>query len=678
MTTTSQLCPLDCPDACSLSVTVEDGRVTKVTGDHRNPVTAGYICGKVRRFPKYMYGADRVQRPYIRRAGVSKEARSEDPLKAFREATWDEALEVVTQRFAGVREEFGGQAILPACYGGSNGYLSHGVTDERFFRRLGASRLLPTICAAPSGAAQALTYGRMPGVAFQDFAHARLIVLWGMNPSSSGIHAVPFVKEAVKAGARLVVVDPRQIQLAKGADLHLALRPGTDLPVALALANWLFEHGRIDEAFVAASVVGVTEFRERAAQWPIARAAEVAGVAPQDLETLAGWYADASPALIRCGWGVERNRNGASAVGAVLALPALAGKFGVRGGGYTMSNSRAWTLSTEPVVGQTPPTVREVNMNQLGRALTELSNPPIKALYVYDGNPASTFPDQERVRRGMARPDLFTVVHEQVWTDSCRYADVVLPAPTFLEQPEMYRGYGNYVLQKAGAAVPPVGLARSNFDVFLALCDRLGLSREGDVRDVEVAARAIVAADPDGERIWRELGERGLAVPTIGNAPVQFGDLFPGTPDGKVHLWDEAADAEAPAGLWGYQPDPATAQYPLALISPSSADRITGTFGNLRAKVAVLSIHPRDAKRRSVGDGDGLRVFNALGELHCVARVTDEVRPGVVEMPKGVWDRETSSGNSANALCPDTLSDLGGGACFNDARVQVERRSLDG
>jgi anaerobic selenocysteine-containing dehydrogenase len=677
MTQTSQLCPLDCPDACSLSVTVEDGRVVKVDGDHRNPVTAGYICGKVRRFPKYMYSADRVVRPYIRRADVPKTDRSGDPTHAFREASWDEALDAVAKNLARVRGQFGGEAILPACYGGSNGYLSHGLMDQRLFRRLGASKLLHTICAAPSGAAQALLYGRMPGVAFQDFAHCRLIVVWGMNPSSSGIHAVPFIRQAQKNGAKLVVVDPRRIQLAKDADLHLPLRPGTDLPVALALAHWLFEAGRVDEAFLASSATGVSQFRRRAAAWTLTRAAETAGVREQDLETLAHWYADASPALIRCGWGVERNRNGASAVGAVLALPALAGKFGVRGGGYTMSNSAAWSLAPETAVGEPEPAVRQVNMNQLGRALTELTDPPVKALYVYNGNPASTFPDQERVRRGLERPDLFTVVHEQVWTDSCVYADVVLPAPTFLEQDELARGYGNYVLQKATPAVQPVGEARSNFEVFMALCDRLGLGRPDDLRDPEQCAVAIVAADPDGERIWRELNEKGLATPTIGNAPVQFGDIFPGTPDGKVHLWDDAADAEAPAGLFGFQADPGSPTFPLALISPSSADRITGTFGNLRAKVAVLSMHPEDAAARSVASGDGLRVFNELGEMWCVAKVTDEVRPGVVEMPKGIWDRETGSGNSANALCPDTLSDLGGGACFNDARVQVERRSQE-
>lgn len=674
MTKTAQLCPLDCPDACSLAVTVVDGRLTEVDGDHRNPVTAGFICGKVRRFPRYLYGGDRVRTPYIRRDGVPKDVFPADLRDGFRQASWDEALDVVATNLRRVREEFGGEAILPACYGGSNGYLSHGVMDQRMFRRLGASKLLHTICAAPSGAAQGLMYGRMPGVAFQDFAAARLIVVWGMNPSSSGIHAVPFIRQAQEAGARLVVVDPRRIKLARDADLHLAIRPGTDLPVALAMGHWLIENGAADETFLEAHATGIVEYRDRAAQWTMARAARVAGVREADLVELAVWYAQSNPALIRCGWGVERNRNGASAVASVLALPAVAGKFGVRGGGYTMSNSGAWKLTTDPAVGEPEPNVRQINMNRLGRALTELSDPPIKALFVYDGNPASTFPDQRRVRRGLTRPDLFTVVHEQVWTDTCRYADVVLPATTFLEHAELARGYGNYVLQKADAAVEPVGESRSNFDVFLALCDRLGLSRPGDLRDPHEAIEAIVRADEDGERLWRELEQTGLAVPSIGSAPIQFLDIFPGTDDGKIHLFDSDADAEAPEGLFAFQADPATPEFPLALISPSYPDRITATFGNLRAKVASIAVHPTDAASREIGDGEPVRAFNALGEVCCIARVTDEVRPGVVEMPKGVWDRETASGNSANALCPDTLSDLGGGACFNDARVQLARR----
>lgn len=669
----AQLCPLDCPDACSLSVTTEDGKVVKIDGDHRNPVTAGFICGKVRRMPRYVHGDDRVRTPFIRVAGAAKTTRPSGR-DAFRRASWDEALDLVADNLGRVRDAHGGESILPACYGGSNGYLSHGLMDQRLWRRLGATRLLHTICAAPSGAAQQLMYGKMPGVALQDFAASRLILLWGMNPSASGIHAVPFIRAAQAAGAKLVVLDPRRIQLAKDADLHIALRPGTDLPVALALANHLFETGGVDEDYLARCVTGVAEFRERASAWPLERAAQVAGVSADDLATVAQWYAEASPALIRCGWGVERNRNGASAVAAVLALPAIAGKFGVRGGGYTMSNSGAWSISPEVAVCESQPDVRAVNMNRLGRALTDLE-PPVKAVFVYDGNPASTFPDQERVRRGLARDDLFTVVHEQVWTDTCGFADVILPATTFLEHAELYRGYGNYTLQHAGPAIEPVGESRSNFEVFLALCDRLGLSRDDDIRDVDTAAHAIVNADEDGERLWTELRETGLAVPPFGNAPVQGVDLHPRTHDGKVHLWDAEADAQAPNGLFGFQPDPATDAFPLALITPSAKDRITGTFGHMRARPAGLAIHPLDAEAREVEDGAAVRVFNGLGEVWCHARVTRDVRPGVVEMAKGLWDRESESGNSPNALCPDTLSDLGGGACFNDARVEVAPRS---
>jgi anaerobic selenocysteine-containing dehydrogenase len=668
MPTVLQSCPLDCPDACSLEVSVENDRVTKVDGDWRNPVTAGFICGKVRRMPAYLYGPDRVMYPCVRRAGSAKGVGGPE---VFQRVSWEDALDIVAAGLESARTSFGGEAILPACYGGSNGYLTHGVVDQRLWRRLGATKLLHTICAAPSGAAQALTYGKMPGVAFQDYVHAELIVLWGVNPSATGIHLVPFIRQAVAAGAKLVVLDPRRIQLARSADLHIALKPGTDLPVALSLANWLFENCEDDADFLADHARGVDEFRARAARWPLARAAEVAGVDPGALETLARWYAAASPAVIRCGWGLERNRNGASAVASVIALPAVAGKFAVRGGGYTMSNTGAWRLSTEPAIGAPESGARSVNMNQLGRALTEISDPPVKALFVYNGNPASTFPDQERVRRGMRREDLFTVVHEQIWTDTCRYADVVLPATSFLEHDELHRGYGSYVLQRSGVAAAAPGEAKSNFQVFLALCDRLGLAEEGDLRDPECAAKTIVMADPEGPRLWAELSERGGAVPQFGNAPVQFLDVFPATDDGKVHLFDAAADREAPEGLFGFRADPATPQHPLALITPASVDRITATFGNVRERQARVRLAPCDAALRDIATGAAVVVFNELGEVRCVAEVSGDVRGGVVEMHKGVWDRETASGNSPNALCPDTLSDLGGGACFNDARVDV-------
>jgi anaerobic selenocysteine-containing dehydrogenase len=658
-------CPLDCPDACSLEVTLQGERVTRIEGSHANPVTRGFICDKVRHYADHVYGPTRLLEPGIRR-GAKGEG-------VFARLSWDEALDLLAEKMEAVRREWGGEAILPFSYGGSNGYLSQDTTDARLFRRLGASRLARTVCAAPSGRAAQGLYGKMPGVGMQDYAHARLIVVWGANPSVSGIHLVPFVQEAQKAGARLVVVDPRRTPLARRADLHLALRPGTDLPLALAVIRWLFATGAADGDFLAAHATGVEELHRRAEPWTIARAAMTAGVAPGDLEAFARLYAESRPAVVRCGWGLERNRNGGSAVAAVLALPAVAGKFGVRGGGYTLSNSAAWTLDTEGAAAEPEAATRLVNMNLLGHTLLGGADPPIKLLFVYNCNPLATMPAQERVKEGLSREDLFTVVFDQVSTDTARYADLVLPATTFLERRELSRGYGALVLQDAPAVIPPCGESRSNHEVFAELCHRLGLARAGEPETAEELAAAVLGSDPREEEIRRSLREDGVAFPEGGPAPVQFVDVHPRTSDGKVHLVPEELDREAPHGLYAYQPDPATERFPLVLISPATGRTISSSLGELHARPVPLELHPADAGPRSIADGDPVRVFNGLREVRCCARVSPDLRPGVVLLPKGLWSHNTESGTTANALAPDTLADLGGGACFNDARVQVER-----
>ncbi len=322
-------CPLDCPDACSLDVTVEGGRVVEIGGSRVNPVTQGYICAKVREFPRHMYGEARILHPGIR-AGKKGEGR-------FERASWDQTLDLVARRLKTVRDGRGGEGILPFSYGGSNGYLSQDTTDARLFYRLGASRLARTVCAAPSTAANAGLYGKMTGIAYPDYARAKLIVLWGVNPSVSGIHLLPYVQEAQRNGARLVVVDPRRTRVAERADLHLAPHPGTDLPLALAVIRWLFANGRADRAFLEAHATGAAELERRASAWTLKRAAAETRVPASDIEKFASLYADSSPAALKCGWGPERSRSGGSATAAILALPAVAGKFGVRGGGYTMS-----------------------------------------------------------------------------------------------------------------------------------------------------------------------------------------------------------------------------------------------------------------------------------------------------------------------------------------------------
>jgi anaerobic selenocysteine-containing dehydrogenase len=408
--------------------------------------------------------------------------------------------------------------------------------------------------------------------------------------------------------------------------------------------------------------------RHAAEPWSIARAAAVAGIPEQDLAMLAEWYGTISPAVVRCGWGQERNRNGGAATMAILALPAVGGKFGVRGGGYTMSNSGAWNIKSDNLIDVPPPASRTVNMNHLGRALLEYQDPPIQVLFVYNCNPVATVPDQNRVKRGLRREDLFTVVHEQVLTDTCAYADVILPATTFLEQYDIAKGYGAYHLHLVQPVIAPVGESRSNQDVFGELAARLGQINEmSDLGEagglMEVAGRL-----PNDHGPALLAGKRAAAPG--GGTPIQFVDVFPNTPDGKVNLFP--AHVASRDGLYAYAEDPATERYPLSLISPASEHTISSTLGELRPGTARLKMHPADAIARVITDGDPIKIYNDLGEVQCEASVTNDVREGTVSLPKGLWAKSTFNGATANALVPDSLTDIAGGACFNDARVQVE------
>jgi anaerobic selenocysteine-containing dehydrogenase len=658
-------CPLDCPDACTLNVTVRGGRVVKIDGATENHITDGYICAKVRRFPERVYGDDRLLYPAIRRGTKGS--------GLFQRVSWDAALDLIAAKMQAARKGLGAETILPLCYGGSNGFLTQDYADAILFRRLGTSRLLRTVCAAPTGAANLGLYGKMASISYEDYPAAKMILVWGVNPGVSGIHLMPFLKQARENGAYIVVVDPRATTVARQADLHLAVRPGTDLPVALAIHRYLFEEGHANTTFLEAHAHGAARLREKAREWTFERAAEVSGISADRLRGVAERYAQSSPALVKCGWGLERNRNGGSAAAAVLALPAVAGKFGVRGGGYSMSNSASWNIERTWVTDEEPPT-RAINMNKIGRILTEPEGLPVNVLFVYNCNPVAILPDQRRVIRGLEREDLFTVVFDQVLTDTAMFADVVLPATTFLEHYDFAKGYGPVTLQLGKPVIDTVGESRSNTDVFMDLVRRLDLSADGDPTDDLEAMLSVLANLP--QDIADDLRDNWIARhPPHQGRPVQFVDAFPKTPDQKVDLFPSALDKQAPLGLYGYQPDPATPDYPLALISPASDRTISSTLGELPRPDVTLDMHPDDAASRGIEDGDEIRVWNGLGEMHIRAHLTHLVRPGLVAMPKGVWRRHTGNGYTTNALTPDTLTDVGGGACFNDARVQIAKIS---
>ena len=661
----SSTCPLDCPDRCTIHVTVRGGRVTSIEGSLENPETQGFICAKVRRFPERVYGPDRLLHP-MRRIGAKGSGE-------FTRISWDEALELVAGRLREVADRWGGEAILPYAYGGSNGLVGDGTMDARFFARLGASRLLRAVCAAPTGTVAEAMTGDLPGVAFSDYVNARLILVWGANPWHSNVHLVPYLKEARRRGARVVLLDPRRTGSSAYVDEWLPVHPGTDVVVALAMIRHLVRTGRLAEAFVRDHCTGATEALAAADPWTFERAAAVSRVPEGALHRLAEDYAAASPALVRIGWGLERNRNGGSAVAAILALVALAGKFGVRGGGYTLSNSSAFRTDKQHLLAMPEAATRVINMNRLGPALLgEAQSPPLQALFVYDCNPVATVPNQRAIEKGLAREDLFTVVFDSMMTDTAAWADVLLPAVTFLEQAEVYGSYGTYGLHRTTPMVPPLGEARPNEVVFRDLARAMGFEGPLFEEDGEaLRARAVAAVKgPVG-------GDRSRPFTPFdfpGPAPVQLGTVWPGTPDRRIRL----APPELGPRLFAYRKAPSDPDHPLALVTPASDKTINSVLGELVRGEALLQIHPGDARARGIAEGQAVRIFNGLGEVHCLARLDSGVAPGVVSLPKGFWKRSFRNRVSSTALCPDTLSEIGEGACFNDARVEVQALREEG
>ncbi|MEM9290042.1 MAG: molybdopterin-dependent oxidoreductase [Acidobacteriota bacterium] len=662
-------CILDCPDACSLTVEQDPQGGVKVRAGEQNPDTAGFICSKVSRFDKRLDSPLRVLKP-LRRSGPKGSGE-------FEETSWEEAIEAIASTLRGVVESHGGEAVLPCHYGGSNGKLTDGWVDRLFFARLGASRLDRNICAAPTSAVATEMYGKMPGTSYQDFEHAKAILVWGANPKASGIHLVPSLKKAKAKGAFLAVIDPVQNFSDREVDLHLALLPGTDLPLALALIHRLQETESLDHAFLAQHTVGSEKLLAAAADWSVDRAAEVCGVAADDIRRLADEYAAADPAVVRCGWGIERNRNGGQAAAAILALPAVAGKFGKRGGGYLMSNGGALKApGLDQAMGMPAWGTRVVSQTRLGEALTRL-DPPVQAMVVYNCNPVATVPDQNLIIEGMQREDLFTVVLEQVMTDTAELADWVLPATTMLEHWDLRSGYGSYTVGAARPVVERRGSARPNLEIFSALGRAMGFEDEafglGEEQALElISAHVRMAEDPvdltalkNGEALpYRFRGEDG----SQSTGPIPFGNIQPWTSDGLAHLTPSCL-GETPYRFEA--PDPA---FPLALLSPATGKLINSTFGEHSLDRLTVMLHPEDAQERGFEGGQEVRVFNDLGEVWCHLQISARTRRGVAVLPKGAWRRASLNRATATALCDASENIVAQGACYNDARVEIVAR----
>ncbi|HEY3912836.1 MAG TPA: molybdopterin-dependent oxidoreductase, partial [Stellaceae bacterium] len=635
----ASVCTFDCPDACSLTVRVDDGHIVEVRGSDAVPYTAGVICNKVARdMGDFVHGSQRLLYP-LRRIGPKGSGQ-------FGRISWGTALDEIYKRVSDITGRWGPEAVMPLNYAGPHGFLAGDSMSSRFFNRLGASQLYRrALCGGVRSEAWAGTYGAVPGCPPEHAEHAKLNVVWGNNATVANLHLVRCVSHARRKGGKLVVVDPLRTKIAEQADLHLQLLPGTDVLLAWSVAVELERLGSLDDAFIAANVLGAEEFMALARAWPAARAAVACGLQESQILTFANWLAEAEPLVLAPGNGLERGRNGGSGIRAAIALPALLGKLG-KGSGIVLGAGNAFPKT--PARLQRPDLVpagtRTLNINDIGRHLVEDDiDPLLRALFIYNHNPIVVHPDQNRMRRGLAREDLFAVGIELTMTESMTHCDVVLPAATHFEYADLYPSYGHHWLQRAEAVIPPLGESLPNTEIFRRLAARFGFEEPCfKASDQELMDDAVDVADPRLAGIRPSLISTRKALQMTGpdgKPLVLFDNVFPATPSGKIELKSETlADRWGAAALlpgWREREAP----YPLMLISPASNKRISSTLGGLAdsRKAPPLLMNPEDAAWRSLARGIEVRVWNDRGEVILPLEVTDKVPPGVVASEKGAW-----------------------------------------
>ena len=700
------VCSHDCPDSCGVLVTVDGatGRAVKVQGDPSHPVTRGFLCGKVTKYLDRVYSPDRLLYPMRRRAGVPKGPLAQGrETEAFERISWDEALDEIAAKLKEIVAEFGPESVLPYSYAGTIGKLGYGSMDRRFFHRLGASQLDRTICSEAGGVALKSVYGIKLGTPPQDFAHAGLIIAWGANVHGNNVHLWPFIEEARRKGAKLVVIDPYRTRTAALADEHLVINPGTDSALALGMMHVILSMGLEDREYVARCTTGFDELRAHAlrSEYSLEKVAAATGISAEVIVRLARAYATAGragakgPAAIRLNYGIQRSEFGGAATRAVCMLPLLTGAWKYKGGGLQLSTSGSFPFNGEalemPELMMSSPlgrASRVVNMSQLGQALTSLGSdakkdgPPVKAMFVYNSNPAAVAPNQNDVLRGMVRDDLFTVVHEQFFTDTADYADVLLPAPTFLEVKDVQGAYGHLFAQVNERAIAPLGEAKSNVALFGELGRRMGFAEACfDDREDALIDQALKTDHPWFAGITRERLEREGHVPL--NLPVDA--------DGNVLPFSTAEWFRTPSGRGELLPVPVfnapkesrahaeEGAYPLEFLPRKADNYMNSTFANLPAHqrmeartAGVLEMHGTDAVARGIVTGDEVEVFNGRGSIALKALVNGQVGAGVVAARLD-WNKLSAGGGNVNALTSETLTDIGGGATFYSTLVEVRK-----
>ena len=713
-------CPHDCPDACGVLITVEDGRAIKIQGDPAHPVTRGFLCAKVAKYLDRVYSPDRVLYP-MRRVGEKgpKGSRTYAPperagepspdTQGWKRITWDEALHEICLRFKQIVAEFGSEAILPYSYGGNLAVLNGGAMDRRFFHRLGASQLDRTICSKAGEAGLKSVLGVKLGTEPEQFRHSRYIVAWAANIHGNNVHLWPFIEEARRQGAKLVVIDPYRTRTAACADWYLPINPGTDAALALGMMHVIIKEGLYDADYVAKQTQGFDQLRQTVQAYPPERVAAWTGISAADVGKLAREYATTRPAVIRLNYGVQRSEGGGMATRAVTMLPCITGSWKEVGGGLQLSTSGAYKFNDHDLerpdlmaksLGRS---ARVVNMVELGKALNTLTDPPIKALFVYNSNPAAVCPSHNEVIEGLRRSDLFTVVHEQFFTDTTDYADIVLPATTFFEQKDMLKAYGHYFVQMSDQAIDPLGECRSNVELFRALAAQMGFEDECFAESVEqMMDTALDSKNPwlkgiDRARLEKEAhirlnfgsktsGDRSQVSGVNGNGhAVAFLPFANGgfeTPSGKAELYSESLKKLGLDPVVEFVP-PAESRhsgqakaFPLELLARKADNFLNSTFSNLPSvqemeNPGLLEMNCVDASARGIADGDTVRAFNRRGEVLLTAKVDGAVQPGVVSAQL-FWAKLSSGGKNINVLTSQKLSDMGNSATFYSVLVEVE------
>lgn len=677
----SGACPLDCPDGCSWVVTVRNGEATALRGDRRHPFTRGALCAKVNRFLDYTRSPDRLLHP-LRRVGAKGEGR-------FERISWDEALDEIAMRWKAIIARHGPQAIWPYQGTGSMGILQ-GVAGcgQRLWNVLGTSRHNMTICTIAGGYGTGYTLGHnQVGMDPETFSASKLILLWGTNTLTTNHHLWKYVEAARRDGAWVVAIDPIRTRTAERADEHVAPIPGTDAALALGLLHVVLSLGKEDRDFIETHTKGWEPFRRRILEYPPERVADITGVARERIVALGARLATTRPTGIRLTMGMQRHGGGGMAARVITCIPGVTGDWRYPGGGAVYDTRGFFRANWKALLRHDlrPPDVRTLSMTRLGEGLLEIGDPPVQALLVYSSNPLATVPDQNKVRRGLARQDLFTVVVDHFQTDTADYADIVLPATMQTEHADLHYAYGHLYVAWNEPAVPPPGECLPNSEIFRRLARALGVTEPCVYDSDEELARQVLDSDDPAlagitlERLRRD-GWARLSVPT---PFVPFADGFR-TPSGKLEFYSSRMAEAGLDPVPTYTPPYEAAQrgtdlarrYPLALIAPASHYFLNAMFANVPALAArqgepTIELHPQDAEARGLREGDEARVYNDRGEFRARVIVSDRVPPGVTAGIKGFWPKRVGGGN-ANTTVAERDADMGGGAVFHDNRVEVK------